>query len=483
MMLLCLLVASFAASPNCSTLQLLKELDQYGVRYPPSATRGELEVLLDAYKKNQNSSEQASRILNTGIDETDDTGFYTGSTSDTDAMNRRQHRRKRRQLRLEKHHKHFPHVFVDPSVAIPPSLKSTASSLLDRGYRKVRRVKRDLVDAWMETEDGVRTVPYQYVERYNDVGAVQQAYPRQQRKRSPSRDFCNRRKNRAQPSSRSERSIPKRKRANPAPYPLLPPAGTTSSHPTHYSESVDHSQENREWQRPRQRRIYNPYQDSHGRDLLDDIGSFFVEAADRAVWGSDSSSGDDNKQSKRNWRDQWEERLDTMLGIHNDDEPYRRWADGTGDYDTIISQRQKGRRSSYPQTSLWGGGSVVSLIFSSLEPPYTNADNVDALWESSGSVLIIFRWSVRRLARFFGNICRWATVNRTIPQPAVVTLITSVLLSAARRRWLAAGIALVVTRAIGEAVRESSSGGWDSPNSNDSSASSTSEDVSEAGDD
>lgn len=432
------LAASFAASPswNGSTVQLLKELDQHGIRYPPTATRRELEALWEGNcKRDENAMlKQAQSTTNARID--DDSVSPNRNEPSMDEITRRHHRRRRR--RQQRQHQ-FPDMIVAPS--IPFALKNTASSLIDTGYRKVRRVKRDLVDAWMETEDGVRTVPYQYVERYQDALDTP---TRQRKRRKP--DSTNAFKRR----TRSPRPSRRRPQATPSPQPLLlPPASGTNNNAGNSPERPPSRNRNRP---PKQRRIYSPYETTESRDLLDDIGSFFVEAADRTMLHTDTNH-DANHRSKKNWRDQWEERLDSMLGIHNDDEPYSRWADGTQDTEEpIISPR---RRKPYPQTPLWGGGSIVSLIFSNREPRYTSLDNVDILWESSGSVLTILRWSLRRIARYYGNICRWATVYQTIPQPAVVTLVTGILLSTAKRRMLAAGMALLITRAIGEAVRES----------------------------
>jgi hypothetical protein len=165
------------------------------------------------------------------------------------------------------------------------------------------------------------------------------------------------------------------------------------------------------------------------------------------------------KKTKKHWKDQWEERFDYMFGLHDDKEPYRRWTDGPAPPEPIVpspwGQGRRRRRGESRDDPFWGRGSILSLILSRHEPQLYPWDRVDALWEadSGGSVLSLLRWTARRVARTYGKACRWAAYHETLPQAGVVTFVTAILLSTSKRRLLAAAIALVTTRAIGEAVR------------------------------
>jgi hypothetical protein len=213
--------------------------------------------------------------------------------------------------------------------------------------------------------------------------------------------------------------------------------------------------------------------------LLDEIGAFFAEAADRALWndavavpserkqqqeqeqrppprgrGGPNNTQKKPKTKKKHWKDKWEERIDYMFGLHNDNEPYRRWTDRPAPPEPIVPSPWRSKRKDGRDEPFWGRGSLLSLVLSRDEPQLYPWDRVDALWESnSGSVLTILRWGARGAARWYGKACRWASYHETLPQPAVVTFVTAILLSTTKRRLLAAAIALVATRAIGEAVR------------------------------
>jgi len=262
--------------------------------------------------------------------------------------------------------------------------------------------------------------------------------------------------------------------------------------------------------------IFNRYSkndDEEDRDVVDRVGDFLADTADAFMWGrydvdyddeggafssqkrqpssrSDGSSPTTPRASsstrsspkRKFWKDRLEERLDSMLGIHEDGDFYHSWSDrfrqehqndnnvGNG-YDAfdVAQGRQrpsKGRQQQNRRQNekpFWeDDDNLVSLLFGGRGGKRKSIGSIwDDLYErqsmsgrsefASGSVLLILRAALCSFFLVFGRLCGWASVQGALPQPVVVTGVAAAGLCApaGRRIWAVAGT-LLAMRATGE---------------------------------
>lgn len=218
--------------------------------------------------------------------------------------------------------------------------------------------------------------------------------------------------------------------------------------------------------RPTRRRIYSPYGPSRPtgfeqddaavgdeKDGLERFGEFLADSVDNVLWGSDSGkveaetdariprTGDrystprgsvrSRRSSKKNghWKDRMEEQLDYMLGIHENDISYDQWTnrerEDAENATTGRASKQQTRRNGNDRPYWEEDGSVFSVLFgtdrSGRDGPGSTAsignDLVSAL--RSHSVTMVLRSVLLLGAKMVGTMARWASVGGSIPPPIV----------------------------------------------------------------
>ena len=302
------------------------------------------------------------------------------------------------------------------------------------------------------------------------------------------------------------------------------------------------------------KKVYSPYINNHNhrsssagsgdawddndRDLVDRVGEFLADTADSFMWGKyddddDIQEGDSPptapnggkkkqgsrrsattaassqqqqspqrsrtgggrpKHARKHWKDRLEERLDSLLGIHEEGPFYNNWAErsaaenqrnseaGGDDYDAFsVAQgrrrpksrprrRPKHRASSNPREEkpFWeqGNANPISMLFGAGGPANGGTPFFDdrKFGPEYGSVLTVVRTVLRSLSLVGGLLCRWASTQGALPQPVVVIGATAAGLCARpRRRLLAVGIALLLMRTVGEMLHGYTYGsqGWE----------------------
>jgi hypothetical protein len=271
------------------------------------------------------------------------------------------------------------------------------------------------------------------------------------------------------------------------------------------------------------RRVYSPYgsdragfTEDDGLEIKDEFnrfGDFLADSVDSILWGPDDDSenevdipseptsrtrpsSDDARSnarrsrrptSNRHWKDKVEERVDYLLGIHKDGKTYQRWmnrereeaADATGT-DALSYARGRAskcikpkdryrpyQRKSVDETPFWEQeGSFISTLFGGSGNGGNNnrggriprkgdgsfmSDIYQALHTSSLSLLI--RTLAVFAARLFGSLCRWASVYETIPRPLVAFVLFAAGVAVRgpfRVRIMNMAFALLALRVIGE---------------------------------
>ncbi|KAG7342588.1 hypothetical protein IV203_017830 [Nitzschia inconspicua] len=252
--------------------------------------------------------------------------------------------------------------------------------------------------------------------------------------------------------------------------------------------------------------------DGEVKDGLNRLGDFLADSVDSMLWGPGDGEPKIDKHnsrkrtapdrpkppkqpsvspfsppsSERHWRDKLEEQVDYLLGIHKDGETYQRWmnkerndaAKETGS-DALSyargratkSRRSNGRSRAYTRkhaddTPFWQqDGSLISILFGGngggrgrYPSQYRRSDNgsfgsdiYQALHSSSLSLLL--RTLAIFAARLFGSLCRWGSVNNTIPRPLVAfSLFTAgiIVRGPFRARIMNMTFTLLALRVIGE---------------------------------
>jgi len=297
------------------------------------------------------------------------------------------------------------------------------------------------------------------------------------------------------------------------------------------------------------KKVYSPYINNYNhrsssagrdawddRDLVDRVGEFLADTADSFMWGkydddddiriddsppASSPNGGKKKQGSRrssttaassqqqqtpprsrtsgrpaqprkHWKDRLEERLDSLLGIHEEGPFYNNWAERSaaehqrskeaeGDYDAFSVAQGRRRPKSRPrrrprnhasrspreEKPFWeqGDENPISMLFGagpgSERTPFFDDRKFGPEY---GSVLFVVRAVLRSLSLVGGLLCRWASTQGALPQPVVVIGATAAGLCARpRRRLLAVGIALLLMRTVGEMLHGYTYGseGWE----------------------
>lgn len=323
----------------------------------------------------------------------------------------------------------------------------------------------------------------------------------------------------------------------------LPPSanGHEDSH-TSFSSSryIPPSKKKRNKQNTHHKKVYNPYREEKreilddDKDAIDKVADFLTKSADqifdRILWNGDGterhprdtrrSTADSqipfdetstsarnqhahrttnqhqNRRSpRRHWKDRLEERLDSMLGLHETGDFYRSWTerhasendvdDAPFDAFAVAQGRKppKRRRKTLYDKPFWEeDGNIISLLFGRTQhytPPRLDLTS----GFPSGSLLAVFRFVLQNFVMVASYLCRWASTQGALPQPVVVFGVGSAMLCARpHRRLFAAGIALLLLRTVGEVLHGYVYGnsGWEEEDDGDDNETSSTTDKSNA---
>ena len=288
---------------------------------------------------------------------------------------------------------------------------------------------------------------------------------------------------------------------------LLPPATsrTSGEGPSFSRNRTTRSSRSRptppQADRPR-KRVYSPYNNNNDntvfddRDVIDRVGEFLADTADKFMWGrydedrpKDYSRQRDqpkkpshrrpasNKRKpsqRKHWKDRLEERLDSMLGLHEEGDFYRKWAEreekekqeqGGNDVFSVAQGRQpKRRQKPIHDKPFWEEeGNLVSLLFGRTK---RGGDLFfdHRLGSGSGSLLFLIRATLRSFLMVASYLCRWASTQGALPQPVVVvSVFTAGICARPRRRLATVAITLLLMRTVGEVLHGYAFGsdGWE----------------------
>ena len=173
-----------------------------------------------------------------------------------------------------------------------------------------------------------------------------------------------------------------------------------------------------------------------------------------------------NRTPRKHWKDRLEERLDSMLGLHESGDFYRSWTehnehendDGADEpFDAFSTakgrkpSKRKGKSLHYKP--FWEeDGNIFSLLLGRTQhytPPHWDL----RLGFRTGSLLSIFWFALQNFLIVASYICRWASTQGALPQPVVVLGVGSAILCARpHQRLFSAGIALLILRTVGEVL-------------------------------
>jgi hypothetical protein len=188
---------------------------------------------------------------------------------------------------------------------------------------------------------------------------------------------------------------------------------------------------------------------------------------------------------RKHWKDRLEERLDSMLGLHENSDFYKSWSeryaneahedDGEGkekSYDafSVAQGRKASKRSRNPvyNKPFWEEeGNIFSLLFGRTQQLPTPPLFDRRLGFEAGSMLSIVRFTMHYVLVVASYLCRWASTQGALPQPVVVFGVGSAMLCARpQRRLFTAGIALLLLRTVGEVLHGYVYGnsGWEDDN-------------------
>jgi hypothetical protein len=482
---------------------LIKELDRQSLRYPPTATRADLEDILNSTPQ---PSPSPSRY-----------GRQPKDPDLAEKLRKRASRSRQQELEMSSWQRALQHSQRTISNVLLESLpakvdsatkrvSSKASRAADRAARRARQVSRQAKDYFTVDENGVRDVPFQYV--YQE----ERPRPINIRFRPVDTDMMF---YRASPTLRP-RARPRPPSSSPSGRPHTPTSGATAattaqssplfrgvprllpvssaykegsfSQPPPSSNPGSHSSEHGQ---RKNRKVYSPYSKDNiwdEKDAFDRFGDFLADTADKVMWGKydlsqqPSERGADRqtaepesktpkphskKQSPaeyRHWKDRLEERFDTMLGIHEKGEYYKKWTDreiddhrqeSGGDVFSFArgEQLRRNRRSKQQkyEKPIWEEeGSLISLLFG--RTPAGGSLLYEKLLDTkSGSILNVFRAGAKSFLLVGSYLCRWASVRGALPQPVVVLgVFTAGICAHPRRRLRTVAISLIVLRTVGE---------------------------------
>ena len=164
-----------------------------------------------------------------------------------------------------------------------------------------------------------------------------------------------------------------------------------------------------------------------------------------------------------------EERMDAMLGIHENGKYYNSWmardrakarkAQGT---DAFSYARGRARSQVYDKPLWEEEGTLWTLLFGKASPG-KKLQFRDAIDGEPGQLLGVMKILLRTGLVGAGYACRWASVRGSIPQPFVVMAVSTAALSVRRHRFRAVLLSLLVLRTMGELVHSYVLGdeGWE----------------------
>jgi hypothetical protein len=369
---------------------LLRELDERNIRYPPTATRLDLEELLVQRTSVEGNGNYTQELWQQQQQQQPPAGVNEQQQLTPRARRRAKSRKQQEQSPwrtiLRQGQKVIPVAVWE---TLPKTIASTTSRTVNRAARKARRVSRQAVELFTVDvdEDGVRDVDYEYLYKEEripklpvDVTAqritTEETELHPKRRRGPRDPLPTPPKRRQRDRDRPARSRPVRTRSSRGVTPpppqnqpqpplqtafLLPPSTKldgNSNHVSPKSEQQDPRKPPRSARREAtskrpKRRIYSPYKEESStleddRDVVDRFGDFFADAADRVLWddydGSatpkkrsnantkkKSAASSKNKTEARHWKDRLEEQFDSMLGIHEDGGFYNKWEQQMGE--------------------------------------------------------------------------------------------------------------------------------------------------------
>lgn len=500
-----------AALPSLSSL--LAELDAKGIRYSPSASRAELQALLDKTKTPTKSTARIPiKLLLDELIRRDLKFPPNASRSELEALlhesSRRTstflaevERRTRRRRRQQQNHptrtrmshllsqstqfamqaaRELPQgVALLKNRVVPARISQRVSRQVNRMGRKVKEL---LVD---NDQDGIREPIWYYSATDSEIPVDSPP-----KKDQPRRQQTNSRV-RVPESTNSQRST----RAQGANDPLyqLPPRSINNvpiPRPNVYSQSTRNpprypSQQPRNSWQP-QRRIYSPYHeeksafDIDGKDAIDRFGDFVADKAEEVLWGTDKKiweSNEGQRQKKasiaRYWKDRLEEQFDYALGLHDDSQYYNNWEEE-------LKREKKGKRTKpHRQTNrskkghsrsngdvpVWEEeGNLVSLLFG--RRPSGGQLSLERFMDiklgSKFLLINIVRSFFKGTLMVASYTCRWASVRGALPQPIVVMGLTTAALCARPKQKLSMVIlTLLALRTVGELLHGYVNEGWE----------------------
>jgi hypothetical protein len=510
-----------------STKKLLRALDRRNTRYSPTASRLDLEdtflrsntISIDNLQNDEdictrNSSARAADVSSRHVDE-------SAPSEWKERLMKRAHRRQKRVG--EKLSSPMPFSQNQIVQKIP----RIVGTVVDGVVRKARRLKRHVSDVWaLDDETGVRDVRYEYVRRetipppMSPVEVVPVEHMdvivsdpsdslTDQTQTFSSFDKSKRRRRRSSaeiyvgedgdyfPSSRNWNDEGSNVLRNDNIL-MLPPGSVYDEIPDDVASRIRRNRIRRPkgFQTSTDKKVYNPYGSpiENEKDVVDRISEFLAVTADRVMWGMFDEANDietssespnfsshyDNhdkpreqersqrqvrpkRKPPRHWKDRMEERLDSLLGLHQDSDFYRSWTERferekkkrTQNETSVSTQSPRRKRQTHASHSkpIWEEtGSVFSLLFGRSEIGKSRRFD-DGLGFETGSMLSVFRVILRSFLTVASYLCRWASTQGALPQPVVVFGVSSAVLCARpHRRLMVAGIALLMLRTVGEVL-------------------------------
>jgi hypothetical protein len=384
------------------------------------------------------------------------------------------------------------------------SLKNGLPTVVDRAVRTGRLVSRELANFAAVDETGVLDVDYEYLHK-EEIRPTKNYVATTRAKAHDGEAIKNQPQAKSLPTIYVDSpsvSINRLPLFHPTDRKLLLPAPIRGEASTGFKTNYKRPRRHRPNGVVPERPIYSPYHKServHG-DALNRLGGFLVDTADWILWGAydskymydtndsvdemarreDSKADGGETEIKKHWKDRVEERLDSMMGIHEDGELYNRWVNleeldrkNEGGFDpvSVAQGRQpkrsgvyRGRKKTKYEKAIWEEeGNLISLLFGRTK----GGDNLlfdKLLDQDSGSVLNMIKSVSSALLLVTSYLCRWASVRGALPQPIVVLgLGAAALCAPPRRRFRALMIALVLLRTGGELVHGYLNGddGWE----------------------
>jgi hypothetical protein len=260
----------------------------------------------------------------------------------------------------------------------------------------------------------------------------------------------------------------------------------------------------------------NPSDLSVDPDMVDKVSEFLANAADKFMWGKfdknppiatepankpPNPQGPDEKprtrssshsgKTHKHWKDRLEERLDSMLGLHEDGAFYNRWtsqanqdrARDAGPTDAVSYARGRQLHRKRPKSHdkpFWEeeGNLLALLLGRTRNGKGSFLDNRTGF--ESGSMLVLVRVALKSFMTVGGHLCRWASTQGALPQPVVVFGVgAAALVASPRKRLVTVVITLLLLRTVGELLHGYAYGsyGWGNEDDDDDEQIDFSEDV------